>query len=252
MFDDAMIEALIHIHQTLPRKGPGCDAVSRGIMERLAPRLPAAPQMADMGCGNAHTAFLMHRVLGGAVTAVDFAPPFIDEARARLKETPGAAIELVVGDMCASGIPAASLDLMWSEGAAYAVGLPNALSAWRDLLKDQGLLVFSECCWRTPEPGPEARALWDRGYPEMGSIGATIDLAERSGYRLLAAEALESEHWWTSYFDPLRQRLDRREPSVAPDSVMAQVIREAREEQEVFRRASDEYGYVFFVLGKRP
>jgi len=83
---DPFIQALIDVHRELPRKGPGDDALSRQLMTRVRPLLPASPWMADMGCGNGHTAFLLAETLGGHVTAVDFAEPFLAELERRIAD----------------------------------------------------------------------------------------------------------------------------------------------------------------------
>jgi len=71
------------------------------------------------------------------------------------------------------------------------------------------------------------------------------------GYRFLAAQALPQAAWWTSYYDPMKERLDRIAPTVDSDSLMAKVIADARREADLFRRYGHEYGYAFFALQKR-
>jgi SAM-dependent methyltransferase len=246
---DPIIDALIRIHEGIPRKGPGSDQLARSIIQRFACHVPADPRMADLGCGNGHSAFLLTELLGGHVTAVDFAPAFIDELRRRLEGHPRAgSITPVTGDMLEPGLVAGSCHLVWSEGAAFAVGIDNALRTWKPLLSPGGILVYSECCWFTPEPSPEVAAFWEKNYPDIRSVGENITRAEGLGYRFLAAEALPREAWWTSYFDPLGARLDEMEAEVEPGSVLQQVISDARWEADLFRRHGDEYGYAFFVL----
>ncbi len=251
--NNALIDALITEHGGLPRKGPGSDTLARAIIERIRPRLTARPQAADLGCGNGHSAILLAETLDADVTAVDFAPAFIAELEARLAAGAPACGSVTprVGDMLEPGLEPGSADLLWSEGAAYTVGLENALSTWHPLLKAGGFLVFSECCWFKREGAPEAAvALWDRGYPNMGTVAQTLRLTEEAGYRFLAAEALPSEAWWESYFGPLSERHPLLAAQAAGNPVLAEVIADAKSEMETFRACSDYYGYVFFVLMK--
>ena len=254
--NEAFIDALITEHTGIPRKGPGSDDLARAVMERIRHRLPENPCAADLGCGNGHSAFLLAETLGVDVTAVDFAPAFIAELDARLATNPptAGAVTSRVGDMLEPGLAPASCDLIWSEGAAYAVGLDLALATWHPLLKPGGLLVFSECCWFERDEAPaEAVALWERGYPAMGTVGETLRLTEQAGYRFLAAEALPSIAWWESYFGPLADRFPMLAEDAAKNPVLAEIIQLSKEEMETFRRCSDYYGYVFFVLKKpRP
>ncbi len=249
---DPYIEALIRIHEGLPRKGPGADALSRAIADRIAPMLPDRPEIADLGCGNGHTALLLADRLGGRVTAVDFAEPFIDELRRTLDGHPLASrVTPRLGDMGdPPGVAEAGLDLIWSEGALFAIGVETGLAAWKRLLKPGGLLVFSEACWFTDRPSDAAAAFWAAAYPDIQTEAVTVARAERAGYRRLFTERLSHEAWWTSYFDPLRARLDRLEPEAASDSPLARAIADARAEQEMYRRHGTDYGYTFFVLRK--
>lgn len=244
---DPFIQALIDLHRELPRKGPGSDALSCDLMAQVRSLLPDNPRMADMGCGNGHTAFQLIATLGGSVTAVDFAEPFIDELKARLQGEP---ITPVLGEMLEPGLAPGSLDLIWSEGAAFAVGVENALKTWLPLLKPGGILVYSEAVWFTPAPGGKIAEFWAQNYPEIRSVGDNITRAEALGYRFLAARALPRQAWWESYFNPMRARLDQLEPTLEPNSLMAQVVVSARREQEMFRLYGDQYGYAFFVLQK--
>ncbi|MBF0188560.1 MAG: methyltransferase domain-containing protein [Magnetococcales bacterium] len=250
--DNPIIDALIQVHKEVPRKGPGSDRLTRALLERFAPRLPDTPAMADLGCGNGHSAFLLAELLGGSVTAVDFSPPFIEELKTRARTDPhGANITPVVGDMLTPPVPDNGFDLIWSEGAAYAVGTRTALEAWQPLLAEQGLLIFSDCCWLKPERTAEVVAFWEQNYPGMLSIGDNITQAETLGYDLLACERLPSAAWWQSYYDPMEQRLKMLEEEASHDRVLAGVIAESRREATLFRRHSDQYGYVFYVLRRR-
>lgn len=244
---EPFIQALIDIHRDLPRKGPGDDTLSRRLMADIRPLLPDNPRITDMGCGNGHVAFLLAETLGGPVTAVDFAEPFIDELKQRLTEEP---ITPVLGDMLRPGLEPESLDLIWSEGAAFAVGVENALKVWLNLLKPGGVLVFSDAVWFTPEPTAEVMAFWEKADPNICSVGDNINRAERLGYRFIATQTLPQAAWWSSYYDPMTERLDHLEPTVEAGSLMADVIADARREADLFRRFGDEYGYAFFVLRK--
>ncbi|MEG3640204.1 class I SAM-dependent methyltransferase [Magnetococcus sp. PR-3] len=248
---DPIIEALISIHQDLPRKGPGSDELVRRMIQHLMPLLPTHPEMADMGCGNGHAARMLAGMLKGHVTAIDFAPPFIQELQVWLAEhalqnhiTPQ------VGDMLASGLAANSCDLIWSEGAAYSVGVEQALQNWFELLKPGGFVVYSDCCWLTTEPSAPATAFWQENYPDMCSVGESITRAEALGYRFCSAEKLPSQTWWTSYYDPLKKRLDQLSEQADSNAVLAEVIAESYREQALFEQHHKEYGYIFFIVQK--
>lgn len=247
--DDAVIKALCLIHENLPRKGPGSDRVALSLIERIKPLLPNRPRAADLGCGNGHSSLLLAERLEADVLAVDFCQAFLDELAESLETRPAAGkVTPRLADMLSPGLEPGSCDLIWSEGAAFAVGTMQAFEEWRPLLAPGGLLVLSECCWFTGSPPPEAKAFWEENYREMGSVGDCIKAAESAGYTFLHAETLPSADWWTTYFDPLAVRLRDLEKEVEPESLLAEVIRRAWVEQDNFRRFSDNFGYLFLVL----
>jgi serine/threonine-protein kinase HipA len=47
-----------------------------------------------------------------------------------------------------------NIDLLWSEGAAYNIGFPNALETWRPAIAPHGFLVVSEMS-RLKQNAPE-------------------------------------------------------------------------------------------------
>lgn len=247
--DAALIDALIALHRDLPRKGPGDDALSRAMVERVRPLLPSLPRAADLGCGNGAAALLLAETLGAQVVALDFSAAFVAELAARLAAQPPAAgaVHPVVGDMRDPGLPPGGLDLLWSEGAAYAVGTEEALRVWRPLMAPGGVLVLSECVWFTPDPPEPARAFWAENYPGMGHMGDLISAAHRQGWEFLFADRLPAESWWSGYFTPLQERLRHLEAEAAPGSPLALVIADAWREQDIFRRYSAHFGYGFLV-----
>lgn len=249
--DNAFIQALCEIHQGLTRKAPGSDRITHSLIERVRPLLPERPRAADMGCGGGHAALLLAEELAAEVVAVDFYQGFLDELAESLKTRPSRGIVTPrCADMATPGVEAESLDLIWSEGASFTIGTPNALKVWYGLLKPGGVLVLSECSWFDTHPPAEAKAFWDENYAEMMTVGDLVKCAEGLDYAFLHAEALPSEDWWTSYYDPMAARLRETEPNVEPGSAMAEVIRMAWLEQENFRRCSDHFGYTFLALRK--
>jgi SAM-dependent methyltransferase len=244
--NDPQIEALIALHAPVARQGPGDDALLDAMVDRLA--LPAAPRIAEMGCGSGHTARRLAARLGADVVALDFAPPFIAALRRDLDASPPprGRVTPVEGDMLASGIADGSLDAIVSEGAVYNVGFAEALAAWRPLMKPGAAAIVSECVWWGAERPADAAAFWAEAYPAMGTVGEAVLRAEGAGWRLLAAERLPVAAWWANYYDPLAEQLDAQAEG-ASDAMIA-VIADTRREMELFRRHADAYGYVLLAL----
>lgn len=238
------VAALVELHRGLARQGPGSDRFTLELLKRL-PALPAKPRIADLGCGSGAAALLLARHYGSPVRAVDASAEFIAElcahaSRARLDHL----IEPICADMASLDWPPGSVDLLWSEGAAYILGFGQALSAWRPLLAAGGAAVVSELNWfGQTAPGP-ARDFWAAAYPGMGSEQQNVDRAGEAGYRVIFTERLPSSAWWQNYYGPLRERMRQ----VTATGVVQAVIQETEQEMALFEKYSECYGYTFYVM----
>lgn len=144
--------------------------------------------------------------------------------------------------------PVGSVDLLWSEGAAYNLGFEQALKIWRSLLANGGIAVISEMSWFTDHPPEPAIAYWQNAYPMMGTEAENIARANRAGFSVLFTHRLPSQAWWDNYYEPLRERMQQIEIPPVTQSVMHTVIHDTEEEMKIFEDFSDFYGYTFYVL----
>ena len=238
------IAALTNLHRGLDRKGPGDSDFSRNILSNLA-NLPSKPRIADLGCGSGAGALLLAQYYQSIVRAVDSSSVFIEELKARARQ---AGLEHLIipthGDMAKLDWPANSVDLLWSEGAAYNLGFGQALKIWRPLLASNGIAVISEMSWFTDDRPEAVIAYWQNTYPGMGTEAENTAQANRSGFRVLSTHRLASQAWWVNYYQPLRERMQQLKSTLSIQSV----ISETEEEIQMFEKFSDFYGYTFYVL----
>lgn len=241
-----MIAALIALHAGLDRLGPGDDAFTQLILSKL-PELPNPSRIADLGCGSGAGALALAAHFHAPVKAVDLSAAFLEQLRERATaQGLGHLIETIEGDIGNLGWPKDSLDLLWSEGAAYNLTFSGALEAWRPLLAPGGVAVISELSWTAENLPTPARDYWQTAYPAIGSEAVNCARAVEAGFAVLGMHRLPSSAWWDNYYGPLRQRIESLRPGATP--VMQAVILETEEEMELFRNYSDFYGYTFYLL----
>ena len=232
------------LHSGLAHEAPGsrADTLRALALTGLSGRL----RVLDAGSGPGAASLALLAALPEAeVTAVDLHAPSLAAAEARARVAGfGPRFRTLAANMAALPFPPGSFDLVWSEGAAYTVGVPRALAAWAPLLAPGGRIAFSDAVWLTPTPHPRARALFAE-YPAMTDLpGVRLWIAAAGlapiGDFLLSREA------WQAYYIPLAGRLDMLVARHGPDHP---AFAEAAEEIAVWREHGADYGYGFFVVG---
>jgi hypothetical protein len=186
-----------------------------------------------------------------SILAVDLYPGFVEETQRRARER-GVAhrVEARCADMTALPFDDASFDLLWCEGAAYVMGLPTALAAWRPLLRLGGRLALTEAVWLTNDPPEELRRWWHEGYPDMTDVSGCRAMIERAGYELRGDFVLPASAWWDEYYAPLQARIETLALACRGDSVVERVLDEHRREIAMYQRHGACYGYAFFVMSR--
>jgi SAM-dependent methyltransferase len=238
--------AIATLHQDLPREAPGDDASTHEALRRLLP-LPPDPVVVDLGCGPGRSSLVLAGVLNARVVAVDLHQPYLVQLeRGAIALGLAHLIEIRRADFGTLDIAPGSVDLIWSEGAAYVLGFAESLRRWRPLLKPRGLMAVSELTWLTDHPPREAKIFWDRAYPSMGTVPENRRRAESAAFELLDHFVLPASAWWGEYYTPLFARVERLLPEA--DADLAALLAETVSEIELFRRHGDSYGYVFYLL----
>jgi SAM-dependent methyltransferase len=229
----------------MEKLGPGDNAHTLRVL-RLVPKREFR-LVVDAGCGAGRQTLALAKELGTPVHAVDSSAPFLDDL---VRRAGGAGVGQLVQAhrMDMKDLPQVfhDIDLLWSEGAAYNIGFPNALTSWAPALAPGGFAVVSELSWLTEQPPDEVREFFRSGYPDMRLVPQNVAVAERAGYRVLTTHTLPREAWVDGYYDILAPRA--RALLGHPDPAVRDFAAETVREIEVFQRSDDSYGYVFFVL----
>ncbi len=229
----------------MEKLGPGGDVHTLHVLH-LLPR-QQFHVIVDASCGAGRQTMVLAKELGTSIHAVDSYEPFLNDLVRRATE---AGIKHLVQTHCMNmkGIPGVfqHIDLLWSEGAAYNIGFPNALISWGTAINPGGFAVVSELSWLREEVPDTVREFFQYGYPEMQSVQQNITVAENAGYKVLTTHTLPNEAWVEGYYDILEPRskafLDH------PDLSVRDFAAETIKEIEIFGLSEDSYGYVFYVL----
>ncbi|MBN2467653.1 MAG: methyltransferase domain-containing protein [Deltaproteobacteria bacterium] len=235
------------LYKSLPRQGPGNRACAARALA-LCRDLPPAPAVLDLGCGVGGQTLHLADLISGSIVALDSHAPSIERLRATVAVRRLAArIQPTVCDMAEPGLPPASFDLVWSEGALYNIGIEKALQICHGLLRPGGYLAFTDAVWRTENPPPDVKASFEGDYPTMGRVPDVLASIERCGFSLIDHFTLPDEAWWDDFYTPMEIRIEELRGKYRADDEALAVLDQLAQEPEMHRRYSDYYAYEFFV-----
>lgn len=236
------------VHDGLPREGPGNRASTARALSAVGD-LASEPRLLDVGCGpGMQTGHLAELLPGANIEAIDAHADFVAEARARVRAA-GAAerVTVTVADMRALDFAPQSFDLIWCEGAAYIMGVADAVTAWRPLLKPRGAIALTDAVWLGGQPPRTLAEWWQAGYPDMTDVPGCLQRVAAAGYELLEHFVLPESAWWDDYYKPLEARLARLRVEFENDAQVMHLLQGHQQEIDFYRRWSEHYGYLFVI-----
>lgn len=242
------MDIFFEIYQDLPRQGPGDNQSTQRAISLLT-SLPLQPLILDIGCGTGASTIELAKQTQGNVIAIDSHQPFLETLKQQaLEEGVAEHISAINASMFALEFEAQTFDVIWAEGAIYIIGFEQGLRDWRSLLKLNGYLVVSELSWLRPQPPKEVQAFWETQYPGIRTIEENLTIIHVTNYRAIEHFVLPPSSWWTDYYSPLEARIAWLRDKYRDDREAQRQLDETQFEIELYRKYSDWYGYVFYVM----
>ncbi|MFY8274272.1 MerR family transcriptional regulator [Pseudoalteromonas sp. SSDWG2] len=231
------------VFSALERWAPGSEADTKKALAFVPEH---TQRILEVGCGKGLATEVLANSTGAAILAVDNEQAALDALRSRFEQLSMAnRLETLCASMTELPIAQGSVELIWSEGSAYIMGVEKALRQWRPLLQNHGYLVISDLVWKSDSASEEAIDFWQHEYPDMVSVDERIAQMQQLGY-CLVAHFPQSEHAWQSYYGPLRERVMALEPSMRDSAALKAIKREVT----ICTEHASEFGYHMFVLMK--
>ena len=245
-----MEEIYFEIYESLPRQGPGDDASTRKVFQKLT-GLPEHPEILDVGCGTGRQTLVLANLSSGKITALDNHPPFIETLKRDVRRSGYAdRIRCIVEDMNSMKFPEESFDVIWSEGAAYIMGFKKALEAWKLLLRPKGYMAISELVWFREEAPQEIRDYFTREYPDMKYYKNHYPIIKSVGYKVIDYFPLPDKSWWTDYYTPAEKKIAEMRLKHRDNKDAQMIFDSFQLEMDMHKKYSPYYGYGFYIMRK--
>ena len=241
-------EAIFKIHEDLYYLGPGDNKITLEILKSL-PSLSPEALVLDLGCGTGRQTITLAQEIPCNIRAVDIYQPYLDTLMIRAEKAGiQDKIEISCENMLNPNVRKESVDLIWSEGAVFAIGFLNALENWRGLLKKKsGIIVLSEAVWLTDNPPLEVKKYWEEAYPEMTNIKGLKAKATLASYTVNKTMILPQKAW-ENYYQEIEKRIVEIRNSDIINGDLEECIKSTEKEIEIYRKYIGTFGYVFLVL----
>lgn len=235
------------LHSAMPRQGPGNRASTHKALALCLESNPAPATVLDIGCGpGLQTIHLAERLPNAKITGIDLLPAMINEAVENANAAGSSErVSFELGDM--SELNCSNIDLIWSEGAAYNMGVQNALKLWRQFLNHPGHIAFTDAVFLDDNRPKEVADFW-LDYPDMQTVTTRCAQAEALGFEVTGHFVLSEDAWWDDYYQPLQQRIDTLRDKYHDNVHVTPVLDYSQSEIDLYKRFSSNYGYGFFIL----
>ncbi|MBQ4835602.1 MerR family transcriptional regulator [Pseudoalteromonas luteoviolacea] len=225
----------------LSRWAPGSDEDTLKALSFVPSELST---ILDIGCGTGYATELLIKHTQAQVIAVDNEQSALNTLSQRIKHQ-GFTHRLQTQCISMTELKFAteSIDLIWSEGSAYIMGVENALKQWKPFIAQHGALVFSDLVWKVDTPSRDALEYWSKAYPDMQNVETRLAQISKAGYKL-TTHFEQSNQAWENYYAPLQSRVS----TLKKDLPNSAALRDIDEEVNLCTQYANEFGYHVFIL----
>jgi ubiquinone/menaquinone biosynthesis C-methylase UbiE len=188
------------------------------------------PRVLDIGCGTGVVTLELARLSNGRVIGIDTDQNALDKLNEKIEQA--GLLDHVKTLNCSMKdmqFPEGSYDIIWSEGAIFAIGFEQALEEWRRFIRPEGYLVL---------------------HARLGNIGQRVAAIPTLGYRFIDKFLVPKEAWWDDYYAPLEKLVEGLRHKYRSDPKAQGILDKVQTEVNEFKSKPEHHGSVFYIMQK--
>ena len=248
--DEFDMELISEYFSKLNRQGPGSPEMTIKALT-FVDNLTQKSKIVDIGCGTGGQTMVLAQNTVSNITGIDLFPDFINifnenAEKLNLKNR----VNGIVGSMDNLPFQKEEFDLIWCEGAIYNIGFEYGLTEWRKYLKNNGFIAVTEASWYTEKRPSEIDSYWMHHYPGITTISNNVIAMQKSGYVPISIFTLPENCWIDNYFVPQVPLYDEFLKKYNGNKTVEEFIEGNRNEEKLYHKYKEYYGYAFYV-GKK-
>lgn len=237
---DKYMRDFMEVFETLESWGPNSEEDTTRAF-KLLNRSPK--RILEIGCGKGNSTIVIANLSNAEIVSTDNENSALDKLEDKIRlHSLNNRITTECISMTELNFGTDKFDVIWAEASAYVMGIENALSKWKPLLKEGGVLVFSDLVWLTDKPSKESIDHWKSDYSDIQTVETRKSQIGKAGYELEQTFTV-SEQAWKDYYEPLQERLHE----VAHAMKGSQAINDIQNEVDLYKSRLGEFGYQFFI-----
>ena len=188
------------------------------------------PRILDIGCGSGVPTIELTKLCACRIVALDNDRSTLNRFEKKLKEQGlSDRIEILNRSLTNIDFDDESFDIIWSEGSIFVLGFERGLREWRRFLKPDGFMAV---------------------HDERGNVEEKLKHITDSGYELMDYFILDKDVWWNEYYSPLEREIQKIQNRYSDESDISVKFDKELREIELFKKDSEKFESVFFVLQK--
>lgn len=139
-------------------------------------------------------------------------------------------------------------DFIWFNGSAEPDGVARRFEQLREGLKKGKTAVYRTLCWLI-DPSPDTKSYVERRFGRPMPLDRVVPAAKEAGFKVLDFYISPRSDWTENYYRPMNELLGKIERSDVESGEDGTGIGEVNKETYMFELHSEEYSYVYYILG---